>query len=147
MNVARHHISPLLIGALALATITACSDEARDAIGDDVETAITEVSVFIDDAARDAAELAARNFAALQAEQEFEKVGHQVTGDLICEADATDSLTSIEITCEGETEDGSAARMHGTTDEFPGASFNELQGQFIGEIDGTEVFRVATLGN
>lgn len=147
MNVTRHHfrrrLSPFLAGALALATITACGDDVED----DIETVITEVTDAIDDAAREATELAARNFATLQAEQEFEKVGHPITGDLSCDADATDGLASIEITCAGETEAGGAARMRGTTDEFPGASFNELQGEFVGVVDDTEVFRVVTLGD
>ena len=131
----------LLAGAAA-----ACDDDTQDSVEDDVETAVTEVVDALDEASEDVVELAARNFAAIQGEQEFESAGHTIEGDLACEADATDDLTAVEIDCTGTTVDGGEASMTGATSEFPGASINELDGDFVGTVDGTEVFSTERLG-
>ena len=36
--------------------------------------------------------------------------------------------------------------MRGTTSEFPGLSFDELDRDFVGAVDGTEVFSTEHLG-
>lgn len=132
--------------AVVLVGATACDDDTQDSIEDDVETAITEVVDVLDEASEDAVELAARNFAAVQGGQEFEAAGHVIDGDLTCEADATDDLTAVEISCTGTTVDGGEASMSGTTSELPGVSFDELDGDFVGTVDGTEVFSTERLG-
>ena len=65
---------------------------------------------------------------------------------LACEATVTDELDAVDVTCTGTTDDGAAAEMTGTTNELPGASVTELEGQFTGTVDGTEAFTTDTLG-
>lgn len=142
----RHHRISALISAIVLLGAAACSDDTQESVEEDVRTAITDAVEVIDEASEDAVELAARNFASVQAGQEFEAAGHAIDGDLTCEADATSDLTAVEISCTGTTVDGGEASMSGTTSEFPGLSFNELDGDFVGTVDGTEVFSTERLG-
>ena len=143
----RHRTTALTLTlALVVAGAAACSDDTQESIEQDVETAITEAVDVLDEASEDAVELAARTFAAVQGGQEFEAAGHVIDGDLTCEADATSDLTAVEISCTGTTVDGGEASMSGTTSEFPGASFDELDGDFVGTVDGTEVFSTERLG-
>jgi hypothetical protein len=136
-----------LAAVVALAgTAAACDDDTQDSVEEDIDTAVTEVVDAIDDASEAAVELAARNFASAQGEQEFEAAGHEIEGDLVCEADATSDLTAVDIDCTGTTVDGAEASMTGTTSEFPGVSFDELDGDFVGTVDGTEVFSTERLG-
>ena len=141
----RRTISALAATVLAVSA-AACSDDTRESVEEDVESAITEVVDVLDEASEDAVELAARNFASVQGGQEFENAGHPIDGDLSCEADATDDLTAVDIDCTGTTVDGGEASLTGTTSEFPGASFDELDGDFVGTVDGTEVFSTERLG-
>jgi hypothetical protein len=146
-------MSPFRIPSVLLATVamagffSACDDDDQESIEEEVESVITEVVDAVDEATEDAVELAARNFASTQAAQEFESAGHPIDGDLSCEADATSDLTAVDIDCTGTTIDGGDASLTGTTSEFPGASFDELDGSFIGTVDGDEVFSVERLGN
>lgn len=142
----RHHRISALISAIVLLGAAACSDDTQESVEEDVRTAITDAVEVIDEASEDAVELAARNFASVQAGQEFEAAGYAIDGDLTCEADATSDLTAVEISCTGTTVDGGEASMSGTTSEFPGLSFNELDGDFVGTVDGTEVFSTERLG-
>ena len=141
----RHRATALTL-AVVLVGAAACSDDTQDAVEEDLETAITEVVDVLDETSEDAVELAARNFAAVQAGQEFEDAGHVIDGVLTCEADATNDLTAVEISCVGTTVDGGEASMSGTTSEFPGVSFDELDGDFVGTVDGAEVFSTERLG-
>jgi hypothetical protein len=141
-------IAPTALAVVALVSwSTACSDESRDALEDDARSAATEVAEAVDEASEDAVELAARNFASVQATQEFESAGYPIDGDLRCDADATDDLTAVEITCTGETVDGETVEMEGVTSEFPGLSINELDGSYVGTVDGDEVFTTERLGD
>lgn len=124
----------------------ACSDDTTESVEDDVRSAITDAVGVVDDASENAVELAARLFASEQASQEFAAVGQPIDGDLTCVADATSDLTAVDISCSGTTAEGARAEMTGTTSEIPGASFNELDGDFVGTVDGTEVFRTERLG-
>ncbi len=110
-------------------------------------TAVSEVGEAVDEAATDAAELVVRNLAAEQGEQQFEDAGFPLDGEgLACEATVGDGLDSVEVACTGTTEDGGSAQMTGTTNELPGASVTELEGDFTGTVDGTEAFTTDTLG-
>ena len=145
------------LAVLSLA-FSACSDEDQDeledtadSIAEEVEEAArsiaTEVEEAVDEAATDAAELVARNLAAEQGEQQFEDAGFPLDDSgLACEATVTDELDAVDVTCTGTTADGAAAELTGTTDELPGASVTELEGQFTGTVDGTEAFTTDTLG-
>lgn len=143
----RRHRTLTLLTTIALAgTVASCDDDTQDSLEDDVESAVTGVVGAVDDVSGDAVELAARNFASAQGEQEFEAAGHTIDGDLVCEADASDDLTAVEIDCTGTTVEGGEAALTGTTSEFPGASFDELDGDFVGTVDGDEVFSTERLG-
>lgn len=142
----RHRILTLFAAVALAGTAAACDDDTQDSLEEDVESAVTEVVDAVDEVSEDAVELAARNFASVQGEQEFEAAGHTIDGDLMCEADATDDLTAVDIDCTGTTVDGGEAELTGTTSEFPGVSFDELDGDFTGTVDGDEVFTTERLG-
>jgi hypothetical protein len=128
----------LIAPALCLALLGACSDDADDTI-DDVGSAA-------DEASNDAVETAARNIAASQGKDEFGDAGVEVDGDLACEANADQAKDAVTVSCTGTSTDGRALELKGTTDEVPGASVTELEGDFAGTADGEEVFSVTTLG-
>jgi hypothetical protein len=142
---------------LATATVVGCSDTSRQnaeetarsavsAAEDDIRSAVTDVVDNADEAARNAGELAARNFASIQGEEEFDAAGHPIADNLTCTAEVQESMTEIAIECSGTTEDGGAAELTGTTSELPGASVTELKGSFTGTVDGAEVFSTDQLG-
>ena len=124
----------------------ACSDDTTESIRTDLESVATDAVDIIDEASEDAVELAARNLASIQGGQEFEAAGHPIEDRLTCDADATSDLTAVDIACTGTTVDGGQASMTGTTSEFPGVSFDELDGDFVGTVDGTQVFATERLG-
>jgi hypothetical protein len=133
----------VLTGALAIAS---CSSDTRSSIETDVRSAASDVADAADDAVNDAAEALARNIATQQGEEQFNNAGHELDGPLTCEATIADGVSEIEISCTGTTQAGGAAALTGTTDEIPGASVVELEGQFSGTVDGTEVFNTSSLG-
>jgi len=133
----------VLAGALA---VSSCSSETQSSIETDVRSAASDVAEAADEAANDAAEALARNIATQQGEEQFKNAGHELDGPLTCEATITDGLSEIAISCTGTTQAGGAAALTGTTDEIPGASVVELEGQFSGTVDGTEVFNTTSLG-
>lgn len=126
--------------------LPACSDDTNEAIEDDLRSGAEEVGDAAEEVSEDTIELVARNIASTQGAQEFEAVGHPIEGDLTCVADAAADLTTVEVDCSGETQDGSTAELIGTTSELPGASITELEGEFIGFIGTEEVFRTDRLG-
>jgi hypothetical protein len=150
------HRRKLLVALAAVSTlgVVACGnddDQTADSIIQDISsaarTAVSEVGSAIDEAGSDAAEAAVRNLAAEQGEQEFSDAGHPLDGDgLTCEAKAGDNLDSVDVNCTGTTEDGKPAALTGTTDELPGASVTEVEGNFTGTVDGTKVFTTDKLG-
>lgn len=149
----------LFIGAAAFAAVgfTACSEADRDEIGESVEsiaddvedaarTAASEVEDAVGEAASDVAEVAVRNIATQQGEEQFADAGEPLDEDgLSCEATA-DGLDAVEVNCTGTTEDGGTAELTGSTSEMPGASVTEIEGTFTGTVDGTEVFSETSLG-
>ncbi len=159
--------SKLLAVPVSLALIlgaSACSDDTKDSARETLDSAredageaASSISVAAGDAAETASsavgdiadgavELAARNLASAQGEDEFSAAGFEVDGDLRCEAEATGDRSAIQISCTGTSTDGSALVLEGTTSEMPGASLTELEGAFTGTADGNEVFVVETLG-
>jgi hypothetical protein len=138
--------------ALVLSGV-ACSDDAKDDARDTLENArenaedmVTEVSEAAGNVADNAVEVAARNLASAQGEDEFAANGIDVEGDLTCEATSNGDKTAIEVSCTGTATDGSSLSLEGVTSEMPGASLTELEGEFTGSADGEEVFSVDTLG-
>lgn len=124
----------------------ACSDDTSDSVEEDVRSAITDAVDVADEVSEDAVEAAARVFASEQGAQAFDEAGHGLDGDLTCTADASDDLTAVDIDCTGTTQDGGQAELTGTTSELPGLSVTELDGDFVGTVDGTEVFQTERLG-
>jgi hypothetical protein len=135
--------------ALCLLPVACSSDDSNgvsDGVEEDIRSAATDVADAAGDAAQDVVEVAARNFANAQGKQAFDAAGHSISGDLTCTANATDGLTAVEISCTGTTDDDGDAVLTGVTSEFPGASFNELEGAFVGTVDGETVFDTDRLG-
>jgi hypothetical protein len=140
-----------LIVAAAL-TVAGCSDDTDDVESDtdevvsDLESAVTEVGDAVGEAAEDAGEAAARNIATQQGEEQFNNAGHELDGPLTCEATVEDGVDEIDIHCTGTTQAGGAAELTGRTSEIPGASVVTLDGDFVGTVDGEEVFTTERLG-
>jgi len=156
--VRRHRILIMTGAALFTVGFAACSEDDRDDVGDAVEeigeeaqeaveTAVSEVEDAIDEAAQDAAELIVRNLATQQGEEQFSNAGQPLDDNgLDCTAEVTDGLDGVSVECTGTTQEGGAAALTGSTDELPGASAIEIEGQFTGTVDGEEVFNTDTLG-
>ena len=134
-----------LLIALPLAFV-ACSSDSRKELGDAAESAISEVGNAVDEATQDAAETIARTLATEQGEEQFQNAGHPIEGKLTCTAETSDDLDAIDIDCTGTTEEGGAVLLTGRTSELPGASVVTLDGQFVGTVDGAEVFTTTRLG-
>jgi outer membrane murein-binding lipoprotein Lpp len=128
---------------LAVFTFAGCSD---DDVESDLESAATEVGDAVGEAAEDAGEAVARNIATQQGEEQFNNAGHELDGPLTCEATVGDGVDEIDISCTGTTQAGGAAELTGTTSEIPGASVVTLDGEFVGTVDGEEVFNTERLG-
>lgn len=142
-----------LAAALAL-TGVACGDDAeQDAqdtaedLRDGAEDAVTTASDAIDDGTDAAAETAVRNLASTHGADDFERAGHEIEGDLECEASVAGGEADVDVTCTGTTVDGDEAELSGTTSELPGASATELEGDFTGTVAGEEVFSTDRLGS
>lgn len=144
----------LLAAPLSLALVlggAACGDDdddgADDRIEEEVGDAVSTASSAAEEGVDSAAETVARNLASEHGEDQFEAAGHDIEGDLACEADASGGTDAVEITCTGTTEAGGDAELTGTTSELPGASATELEGDFTGTVDGEEVFTTDRLGD
>jgi hypothetical protein len=125
------------------ATVDSIIEEAESA----ARTAVSEAGQAVDEAAADAAEAAVRNLAAEQGEEEFADSGNPLNDDgLTCEATASDGLDSVKVDCTGTTEDGKKAALTGATNELPGESITEVEGNFTGTVDGSDVFTTDKLG-
>ncbi len=133
----------LLPAALAVA---GCSSDTQESISTDLQSAATDVGDAVGEAADDAVEVAARNLATQQGEEQFANAGHALDGPLECTASVADGATKVDIDCAGTTQDGGVATLIGQTDELPGASVVSLDGQFVGAVDGTTVFETERLG-
>ena len=118
----------------------------RESAKTDLESVATDVGNAVDEAGEDAAETVARNIAAKQGEEAFQDAGHELDGDLTCEAKVADGLSKLDISCTGTTKDGKPAAMLGTTNELPGADANSLEGTFTGTVADEEAFVTDDLG-
>jgi hypothetical protein len=145
MNTTRMSKFALLAG-VALFAAVGCSEDTQDSVTSDLRTAVTEVGDAVGETTEDAAELAARNIATQQGEEQFANAGYPLESDLECTAEATDGADEMVIDCTGIAADGKVASLTGTTDELPGASVVSLSGSFVGMIDGVEVFNTDQLG-
>jgi hypothetical protein len=130
---------------LASAGLAACGDDG-DSAEQTVDSIAEDVRSGTEEAGRDAAEAAARNVATEQGEEQFRSSGHELNGKLACEASAAGGANAVTISCSGTTKTGGTAALEGTTDEVPGVSVTELDGNFVGTVDGQQVFQTAKLG-
>jgi len=136
-----------LVGVVALSVgAAACSDSTKDKAEDAASSAASDVKSGVSDASQSAAETLARNIATKQGGEQFKDSGNELNGDLTCEASAEDSATEVAVNCTGTTKSGKPAKLSGTTNELPGASATELEGNFTGTVDGQTVFTTQKLG-
>jgi hypothetical protein len=138
--------SPFAALLVATVAFSACSSDTRQSLKTDAQSVITDVGNAVGGAANDAAEALARNIATQQGEEQLKNAGQTLDGPLTCEATVDDGVTKVDISCTGKTSTGGAATLTGSTNEVPGASVIELDGQFTGAVDGTEVFTTERLG-
>ena len=140
----RRRFAPLcLAGFLGFA---GCSSDSRQSIKTDVHSAISTVGNAAGDAADNAAEVAVRNIATQQGQEQFKTLKQTLSGPLTCTAKVASGVSEIDVSCTGQTETGGAATLQGTTDEIPGASVVSLKGRFVGSVNGKQVFSVDHLG-
>jgi hypothetical protein len=142
----RHILKSVFVVAAAAMAVSACSEDTRDSISTDVESAVTAVGDAVGEVTDDAAGVLARNIATQQGEEQFTNAGHPLDGPLTCTSTISEGADSIEIACTGTTQDGAAAALTGATSEIPGASVVSLEGNFTGTVDGEEVFTTQDLG-
>lgn len=133
----------MLVAALAVA---GCSSETTDSVTSDLRSAATAVGDAAGEATNDAAESVVRNIATQQGEEQFKNAGQELDGPLTCTTKVADGVDKIDVECTGTTKAGGAAMLTGTTSEIPGASVVELEGNFVGTVDGSEVFTTQSLG-
>jgi hypothetical protein len=142
--VIRRPFAPLfIVGFLGIA---GCSSNSRQSIKTDVQSAISTVGNAAGNAADNAAEVAVRNIATQQGEEQFKNAKQTLSGPLTCTAKVASGVSKIDVSCTGQTQTGGAATLKGTTDEIPGASVVSLKGQFVGAVNGKQVFSVDHLG-
>jgi hypothetical protein len=142
--VTRRLFAPLfIVGFLGIA---GCSSNSRQSIKTDVQSAISTVGNAAGNAADNAAEVAVRNIATQQGEEQFKNAKQTLSGPLTCTAKVASGVSKIDVSCTGQTQTGGAATLKGTTDEIPGASIVSLKGQFVGAVNGNQVFSVDHLG-
>ncbi|MCU1367600.1 MAG: hypothetical protein JWN39_3239 [Ilumatobacteraceae bacterium] len=139
----RHALVAVLVCTLG---VSACSSDSRQSLKTDLETAASDVSNAAGDVANNAAEALARNIATQQGEEQFKNAGQELSGALSCDATVNDGVTKIDVNCTGTTKAGGKAALTGSTNEVPGASVTELDGQFTGTVDGAQVFSTQRLG-
>jgi hypothetical protein len=139
---------PFLAGVLMSGVLLAagCSSDTRQSIKTDVQSAVTDVANAADSAVNSASEALTRNLATQQGEEQFKNAGQTLDGPLTCDAKVQDGVSKVDVNCTGKTQGGGAAVLTGTTDELPGASVVSVKGQFVGTVDGTQVFSVDHLG-
>lgn len=120
---------------LAVVALASCSADTRSSIENDVQNGTDAV-----------AESVARNVATQQGEEQFKNAGHELAGPLVCTAKVEQNAAKIRIECTGSTKSGAVASLSGTTNELPGASVVALNGQFVGTVNGAQVFESRRLG-
>lgn len=87
-------------------------------------------------------ETAVRNAVAIGGAKEFKDRGFPIKDGLHCTARATNSSgTRVSVSCQGTTTNGHTVALTGTTDDKSGS-----KGDFVGSVDGKELFRKTCVG-
>ena len=90
----------------------------------------------------DVDEVLVRTASVVQGQNELAKVGAQLTGMLSCSTSQVDA--GVTVACTGTTVDGKSVEVSGTATSLPGG--NAVQGDFVGSVDGKQVFTSDCLG-
>lgn len=89
----------------------------------------------------DISEAAVRNVVSAGAAKEFKDRGFPIRDDLTCTARASrENELDVLVACTGTTTSGQAVKLSGTTDE------SLDRGNFVGTVDGKQVFEETCLG-
>ena len=87
-------------------------------------------------------EAVVRNVVAFEAAKEFKNHGYPIHDHLVCKSKASRTDEShVGVFCSGTTTTGQTVAVAGTADTITG-----LEGQFVGLVNGTQVFRETCLG-
>ncbi len=97
-------------------------------------TACDDAEKQLDKAKTEVGEFAIRNAAAIAGTEAFKQNNYELSEQLDCVADVTRD-NDATVSCTGTTKDGKAATLEGTAD-----GDNLDKGNFVGKVDGQEVF-------
>jgi hypothetical protein len=87
-------------------------------------------------------ETVVRNVVAFQAAKEFRNHGYAIHDHLVCKTKASRTDAShVGVICNGTTTTGQTVAVAGTADTITG-----IEGQFVGLVNGNQVFRETCLG-
>jgi hypothetical protein len=110
-----------------------------DSVGDDARQRTQNFADQLRDGARDVREAAARNGVSSMLAGEFQRHGVTLDGTPTCAA-SSEQIGQYHIECYGPTTDGRTANLVG---DDPGG---DSPGNFVGSVDGQEVFRQECVG-
>lgn len=91
---------------------------------------------------KDMDETLVRTAASVQGQAALAKVGAQVSGPLSCTSAQTDD--GVTVDCSGTTVDGKGVEVKGTASSLPGG--NAVKGNFVGTVEGQQVFSLDCMG-
>lgn len=127
--------------------VGACSSKTKDSAKSDAQAAVSDAREAAANVLDNATETAVRNIATQQGEEQFTNAKNPLDSNgLTCEATMAEGVAHVTVSCTGMTEAGKAATLTGQTTEVPGASVSQLEGDFVGAVDGSEVFKTEKLG-
>jgi hypothetical protein len=156
-------LGPLVLAALLPLGVAACSkaeqdhaeqstdtlaDQAReaggqigqtlDSLGDDARRMVEQAGEDLRNNSQDVREAAVRNGVAAVAGGEFQRHGVELAGTPDCAA-TSPSIGQYHVECTGQTKDGKPVTLVG---DDPG----DPPSNFVGSVDGQEVFRQQCVG-
>jgi hypothetical protein len=91
---------------------------------------------------QDLDEVLVRTAVSVQGQAALSGKGAQVSGPLSCTSERSDS--GVEVNCAGRTVDGRAVAVTGTATSLSGG--NAVKGEFVGALEGQQVFTSQCLG-
>jgi hypothetical protein len=109
-----------------------------DSLGEDARQRVQEAADQLRSSSKDVREATARNAVSSVAAGEFKRQGVTLDGTPTCEA-SSDKIGAYHVQCTGPTTDGRTASLVG---DDPG----DGPSNFVGSVDGQEVFRQECVG-
>jgi hypothetical protein len=111
---------------------------ALDQLGEDAKQKVQQAADQLRDGSREVREAAARNGVSTVAAGEFRRHGIELEGTPNCAA-TSEAIGQYQVDCTAPTKDGRTAKLVGGD---PG----EAPSNFVGTVDGLEIFRQECVG-